>query len=791
MRTISYGWTIAFLCTLTLPLLTNAANLHPKELILLVRPEALVSQDANNASNSQVPLTEIKLLAPNLTPAVPPSSTRTVESQQALQRHRLDRYFVIDVGAMNQKQVKQLTLQLRQLPSVESVEPGPRVDDMRGDTAKPIKRINPQIPDYTPRQHYLQGRQAVSPYAIGGVNAVDAWKVPGGKGQGMRVISSEVTHWSYEHIDLPKPYQELTVDAEADDHATASVGVIASLENGFGTTGIVPLAQVGFLQWGDTRLLQMAERLEAGDVIQLGVQYDFTPFPSVGCTTDCMMPLEYNQFVRDTVTYLTEEKGIHVVLAASNGNINLDHPYFKGYFDPDQFDSGSIYAGAVNPDNGLRSYFSQYGRRVDLFSWGDKVTTTTHSAANPTTGYTHTYGGTSSSNPILAGVVASLQGVARAKGLGNLPPKKLREYLVATGYPQANGNRTEIGVQPDLDAAIQKMLADNANLPPTGRLALPEEVQSAQTFTAHVYAESPSNKPLTYRWNAAGFTPDTGNEATLILQAPTVDADTRTSISVEVSDGTQSITLTENLTLKAAPITATLITPATAVSGDLVPVRVEARSASGKPLSYTWSASPSLQGSPGNAASGHFIAAPVQSEIHATLLVTIHDGTHTLRTPTNVIKIRPRQDGTRPVPVITGPGTVEAGKPLLLSATASTGNNLRFSWYAQDFTPRTSTSPTQTFIAPDTAGQYTISVGAIDDANQAVVADHPVTVTAPPDPGVCDYAPWDATRIYGTYNEPVSYNGKVYRQNFHNINKQPDINSAEFGKPWLTGIVCP
>jgi hypothetical protein len=163
MRAINNGWTIAFLFTLTLPLLTSAANLPTKELILLVRPEAIVSHTANNISNSLAPLTEIQRLAPNLTPLVPPSTTRTVESLQALQRHRLDRYFVIDVGAMSQQQVKQLTLQLRQLPSVESVEPGPRVDGMRADTAEPIRRINPQIPDYTPRQHYLQGRQAVSP----------------------------------------------------------------------------------------------------------------------------------------------------------------------------------------------------------------------------------------------------------------------------------------------------------------------------------------------------------------------------------------------------------------------------------------------------------------------------------------------------------------------------------------------------------------------------------------------------------------------------------------------------
>ena len=105
-------------------------------------------------------------------------------------------------------------------------------------------------------------------------------------------------------------------------------------------------------------------------------------------------------------------------------------------------------------------------------------------------------------------------------------------------------------MQPDLEAAIKKMLADGADKPPTGRLALPEEVKSGETFSAHVYAESPV-KPLIYDWSATGFTPSTGSTASMSFKAPTVTVDTSASISVNVSAGTHTITLTEHLNIKA------------------------------------------------------------------------------------------------------------------------------------------------------------------------------------------------------------------------------------------------
>jgi hypothetical protein len=102
-----------------------------------------------------------------------------------------------------------------------------------------------RYPDYTERQNYLFGRSAVAPYKIGGVNAVQAWKVPGGKGENMRVISSEIDHWSYDHADLPKPFLEVDAGAVTGYHDTASVGTIASKENAFGTTGIALCGTTG------------------------------------------------------------------------------------------------------------------------------------------------------------------------------------------------------------------------------------------------------------------------------------------------------------------------------------------------------------------------------------------------------------------------------------------------------------------------------------------------------------------------------------------------------------------
>lgn len=139
--------------------------------------------------------------------------------------------------------------------------------------------------------------------------------------------------------------------------------------------------------------------------------------------------------------------------AAANGNVNLDHPGFHGKYSRSK-DSGGIYAGACDPMNGVRAWFSDYGSRVDVFSWGLEVTTTTWDGGRNDL-FTTTYSGTSSANPIIAGCVAFLQSVARSKGFGNVDPATMRHILVNSGRSLPYPDGKNIGRQPDLVKAVQ------------------------------------------------------------------------------------------------------------------------------------------------------------------------------------------------------------------------------------------------------------------------------------------------------------------------------------------------
>lgn len=72
--------------------------------------------------------------------------------------------------------------------------------------------------------------------------------------------------------------------------------------------------------------------------------------------------------------------------------------------------------------------------------------------------YTNNFGGTSSSTPIVAGVVASLSGIAKAHGI-TVTPLQMRQILQETGTPAANGTGAIIGTQPDMERAVARIMA--------------------------------------------------------------------------------------------------------------------------------------------------------------------------------------------------------------------------------------------------------------------------------------------------------------------------------------------
>jgi chitodextrinase len=137
-----------------------------------------------------------------------------------------------------------------------------------------------------------------------------------------------------------------------------------------------------------------------------------------------------------------------------------------------------------------------------------------------------------------------------------------------------------------------------------------------------------------------------------------------------------------------------------------------------------------------------------------------------------------------PVAEITGPTTVEAGQPLALSASSSTGSGLRYAWTATGFSPASATTVSPSFTAPATAGPREISLTVTDSQSRPATARHPVTVTAPPIGGGCDYRDpaagsvpaWTAQNYSG--GARVSYQNVIWQASYATGSTPPDRNDA-------------
>ncbi|KAH8650431.1 hypothetical protein BGZ61DRAFT_282846, partial [Ilyonectria robusta] len=127
-------------------------------------------------------------------------------------------------------------------------------------------------PDFTPRQIYLGPAPA-------GIDAKFAWTIPGGKGEGMRIIDCE-WGWRFTHEDLKMLQGGVVAGTNSTDvrfvnHGTAVSGVISGDVNNIGILGIAPDAVfygssfVG--QTPATAIKAAADRLRRGDVILLEI----------------------------------------------------------------------------------------------------------------------------------------------------------------------------------------------------------------------------------------------------------------------------------------------------------------------------------------------------------------------------------------------------------------------------------------------------------------------------------------------------------------------------------------
>lgn len=379
-------------------------------------------------------------------------------------------------------------------------------------TALTAKPTAPAVTgDYVSRQGYL------GPAAQGGVDAQFAWTVSGGTGAGVNVVHIEGA-WNFDHEDLDEHQGRLLFGTQVQDrcvrqHGTAVLGVLGGDVGGTGVTGICPdaLLRTAAVAWDENpdemtwpeAMKKVVDNLNPGDIVLIEVQHPGPTTPGgefiANKTRRGFIPPEWwptgFTAIKDATT-----KGIIVVEASGNGDVNLDDDALDA---PDsgfpgdwvnpfrrssaEHDAGSILVGAGSPPQKphgpsieltearlkrfgperSRMEFSNYGSAVDVQGWGAEVTTCGYGSLQggrkELRWYTDQFGGTSSAAPIVAGVLACLQGIQKARGRPPLTPAQARRLLRDVGWDQTDGRdgkfpkAERIGKRPDLSLLIPKL----------------------------------------------------------------------------------------------------------------------------------------------------------------------------------------------------------------------------------------------------------------------------------------------------------------------------------------------
>ncbi|HKI05853.1 MAG TPA: S8 family peptidase [Thermoanaerobaculia bacterium] len=356
--------------------------------------------------------------------------------------------------------IHKLLLELNQLPSIEIAYAEPPTAPAVAEVA-PV--FSPELKVATPNFQSQQGYLNPAPQ---GIDALYAWTVPGGAGAGVRIVDIE-RGWNVTHEDLPPLFYQggsaSTIDI---DHGTAVLGEMVAKSNGLGVTGISYQAQAGTESWtnqGTSSAITNASLAAGAGNILLVEVHRLGPLNGSPCTCNLSqcdyIALEYWQADYDAIASATANGRI-VVEAAGNGSSNLDDPAYGNLFNRSVRDSKAILVAASLSTNRSPTCWTNWGSRIDAHGWGENVVTLGYGDLfNGGTNqlYTATFGGTSSASPIVTGAAASLQGAARAAGLGNRSPLAMRQLIASTGTAQ-DPNAKNIGPRPNLRAALNQLL---------------------------------------------------------------------------------------------------------------------------------------------------------------------------------------------------------------------------------------------------------------------------------------------------------------------------------------------
>ncbi|HHP1041175.1 TPA: S8 family peptidase [Bacillus thuringiensis] len=425
---------------------------------------------------NEYPNITINRLFSSLNPKEIKNLGREINDSEHISSNLLNYYIVenqgdIDVQALLAKFEKSSLIETSYLQE-EETPPEERLPNLS---------VNPYDEPRLTRQGYLE------PAPLG-INAPYAWSINGGDGKGTTFVDMEYG-WLLSHEDLVNQKIELMSGqnkSEHHDHGTSVLGIVSAEDNNIGGIGIAPKAKVkvvsqirdnGNYNTADA-ILSAVNNMQAGDILLLEAQATYDGYGDKN-----YFPVEVKPDIFDAIRMGTS-KGIIIIEAGANGGNDLDQfrdrngKQVLNRNSPDFKDSGAIMVGAASarvPHK--RSYFSNYGSRVDVYGWGNAVDTTDAKPSEFITNlYTSSFAGTSSASPIIAGAAASIQGIAKNNLGGVYTPRQLRDILSdsSTGTKSNDPTSDKIGVLPDLKAILSK-LGFSPNLSNDSSIVFPEE----------------------------------------------------------------------------------------------------------------------------------------------------------------------------------------------------------------------------------------------------------------------------------------------------------------------------
>lgn len=371
---------------------------------------------------------------------------RSGESRCSHELPDLNLFFDLRFPGKTSADVVDILDELDQLELVEYAAPKVQL-------APPPTDIDPPTPNFSVYQTYF----AAAPE---GIDVPYARLLPGGRGEGIRVVDVE-DGWIAAHEDFPQLVSPSGFNhASYQDHGTATIGEIAAVENLYGMTGIAPSVEVTaaspFITANTFSLPDSIQRAidqsRVGDVIFIE-QQTYYNYP----TDISLCPTEWDTEAFSVIE-VAVANGRVVVEAAANGSQNLDDTLrFGQRFNRTTTDSGAIFVGAGRSSDHAPLPFSNYGSRVDVQGWGEDVATLGYGAlffpnSDVRQAYTAGFNGTSSATPIVTGAAVLLQAIRGARGLPSLTSTEMRSALQVGATPQAPG--VHIGPLPDLRDAI-------------------------------------------------------------------------------------------------------------------------------------------------------------------------------------------------------------------------------------------------------------------------------------------------------------------------------------------------